>query len=111
MVSILGLIFVKDPFFNEPGYNGQEERYKKQSEDYNRDIRFYTLKYAILNNLRNLNNLEYFPKSFRSIIKLHFIKKYSLITKKVKEWIKLEIDNSRKQQMSEYLNQINTHYQ
>lgn len=111
LVSILGLIFVKDPFFNEPGYNGKEERYQKQSEAYNRDIRYNTLKYAILNNLQNLNNLEYFSKNFRSIIKLHFIKKYSLITKKVKEWIKLEIDNSRKQQMTEYLNQIDKKYQ
>ena len=48
LVSILGLIFVKDPFFNEPAYNGQEEIYQKQSETYNRDIRYNTLKYAIL---------------------------------------------------------------
>lgn len=111
LVSILGLIFVNNPFFNEPGFSALEEKYQKRSEEYNRDIRYYTLKYAIVDNLKNLHNLYYFPKEFSKIIKLHFIEKYLSINMKVKEWISLESESSkRKNEMISNLKELEKIY-
>ena len=54
IVSIQSLIFVAEPFFNEPGYErgiGTADGTRK-SDEYNRHIRECTLRYAVLEPLR-----------------------------------------------------------
>jgi ubiquitin-protein ligase len=54
LVSIQSMIFVPDPYFNEPGWDAQRGTTlgKKASECYNSQIREYTWKYAILDPLQ-----------------------------------------------------------
>ena len=68
IVSVQSLVFVAEPFFNEPGYErgiGTADGTRK-SDEYNRRIREYTLRYAILEALRK-------PSApFAAAIKEHF---------------------------------------
>lgn len=82
LVSIQSLIFVENPFFNEPGYekNLNNKNFSKASNDYNDKVRFNNIKWAICDVLENI------PKEFDDVIKNHFkIKKNEIITK-VNEW-------------------------
>ena len=68
IVSIQSLIFVNEPFFNEPGYErgiGTADG-KRKSDEYNRHIMEYTLRYAILEPLRKPN------AAFKEAIHVHF---------------------------------------
>lgn len=59
LISIQGLILVEEPFFNEPGYERNRDKSAKASEQYSRNIRKQTLKWAIEDPLRrSLDMLE-----------------------------------------------------
>jgi hypothetical protein len=43
---------VPDPYFNEPGHNPQQPQAAAQSEAYNKNVRAYTMQYAVRDMLR-----------------------------------------------------------
>lgn len=82
LVSIQSLIFVENPFFNEPGYekNINNESYSKKSNEYNDKVRFNNIKWAMCDILENI------PIEFENIIKTHFKLKKNEISNKINEW-------------------------
>ena len=82
LVSIQSLIFVENPFFNEPGYerNLNDRHYEKKSNEYNDNIRYENIKWAMCDVLENI------PIEFESVIKSHFKIKKNEISKKITEW-------------------------
>ena len=97
LISIQSFIFVENPYFNEPGYeaNLRTKKGDMLNKKYNDDIRFYTLKYAINENLKKL------PNGFKQIILTHFgLKKEYIINKYsqfMKETIKISKDEWQKE--------------
>jgi len=82
MVSIQSLIMVSDPYFNEPGF--EKSRGSKAgdqaSEGYNKNIRLYTVIYAMKHHLQNPSPY------FSDVISTHFrIKREEIITQ-LKSW-------------------------
>lgn len=55
MVSIQSLILVPEPYFNEPGYQSTlgTQQGTLSSENYNANIRQATVKWAMLDQIRN----------------------------------------------------------
>ncbi|CAN8061656.1 unnamed protein product [Agarophyton chilense] len=82
LVSIQSLIFVADPYFNEPGY----ERYmgtsqgKLYSEQYNSRIRFHSAFHAIQTQIR------YPPQEFAEGITAHFRLKRKYVKSILARW-------------------------
>jgi hypothetical protein len=82
LVSIQALILVAEPFFNEPGDEcmiGTMEG-KVESEEYNNNIRFETLRHAILEQMRNPSVV------FSKEIQAHFMIKKKPILAQLSEW-------------------------
>ena len=84
LISIQSLIMVDEPYFNEPGWERQmhTEQGKKSSFDYSDNIRLQTLKWAILDKLKNPT------KGFELAIKKHFYFKRDKIIKVLELWSK-----------------------
>ena len=82
IVSIQGLVMVKNPYYNEPGYEKQvDERSKTRAMEYNRGIQLNTMKWAMIDVIENP------PRGFENIVKKHFnLKKYS-IRKTCHRWL------------------------
>lgn len=103
-ISILAMIFVDDPYFNEPGYQttrGTEEGDKK-SKEYNKNIKYNTLHYAVYEPICK-------PKKenvFNDIIHNHF----KLVWEKAKDeyhkWIDEETNAVRKEEMKKWICEI-----
>ncbi|XP_049850273.1 uncharacterized protein LOC126322395 [Schistocerca gregaria] len=90
-VSIQSLIFVAEPYFNEPGYEstfGTRDAMKK-SKAYNETIQLATLKWAILDPLKNP-----YP-GFEDVIRIHFKLKSKAIKKCCNRWLQESFLNSR----------------
>ncbi|KAF1748227.1 hypothetical protein GCK72_024694 [Caenorhabditis remanei] len=87
LVSIQGLIFVKDPYFNEPGFERYQgtERGDEYSRKYNLQIEHATLNYAIREQLRKPSD------HFKEVIEKHLWLKREAILKQARAWI----DNMR----------------
>jgi ubiquitin-protein ligase len=83
-MSILSLILIEQPYFNEPGYESYINTPKGQSdsEKYNNRIRYYTMQHA-MNNL--IKNNEY--PQFTEVIKEHFKIKKDRILKECQKWV------------------------
>ncbi|EPB67239.1 ubiquitin--protein ligase [Ancylostoma ceylanicum] len=83
LVSIQGLIFVKDPYFNEPGFEKYQgtEKGDDYSRKYNLQIEHATLNYAIRDQLKNP------PEYFKKVIQRHFWLKRHAIIKQAKNWM------------------------
>lgn len=82
LLSIQSLIFVEEPYFNEPGYQAQigTTEGKVNSESYNKGVLKNNLTWGILNNLKN-------PcYTFKSAIEKHFYYKKTLIINKFKDY-------------------------
>ncbi|VDM53468.1 unnamed protein product [Angiostrongylus costaricensis] len=102
LISIQGLIFVKDPYFNEPGFEKYQgtEKGKDYSRKYNLKIEHATLNYAIRDQLKNP------PEYFKKVIQRHFWLKRHAIIEQAKQWIAqikkdaLETDRSLKRKES-----------
>ncbi|KAK4178765.1 putative baculoviral IAP repeat-containing protein [Triangularia setosa] len=94
LVSIQSMVFVENPYFNEPGYENRPDL--AQSESYNRDKENLTLQYAIIPWLSVLDKAWKPQPSdlvtladcriWGDIVLKHFELKGSTILAKVKEW-------------------------
>uniref|UniRef100_A0A0D6QRL6 UBC core domain-containing protein n=1 Tax=Araucaria cunninghamii TaxID=56994 RepID=A0A0D6QRL6_ARACU len=81
LVSIQSLIFVADPYYNEPGFEHHTNS-QGAAEEENRSHRYNTLKYAILGALQNPD------PSFKDLILMHFRQKKDEIMCQCDEWVK-----------------------
>src|SRR5690242_17577776 len=84
LVSIQSLIFVEQPYFNEPGYEVEmgTANGKQQSLEYNEVIRLGTIMWAMTDSLKNP------PVGFEEVVKAHFKLKRGIVLKQVKKWLK-----------------------
>ena len=81
MISIQSLIMNSTPYFNELGRETYRSDTDKLSINYNREIRYHCMKWAMLDVLRN-------PiKGFERVILKHFAIKASYIKKLCMQWI------------------------
>jgi ubiquitin-protein ligase len=82
LVSIQSLIFIEEPYFNEPGHERSmnSEHGKKASKEYNKNIKFNNLTWAMVDMLKNP------PKGFESVVKTHFKLKGNKILSEVNKW-------------------------
>jgi len=82
LVSIQSLIFVPDPYFNEPGYEStmHTEDGIRQNREYSFDIREGCIRHAMLHNLRNPVH------GFDQIIRDHFFLRKNAILSEVNRW-------------------------
>ena len=88
-VSIQSLIFVDEPFFNEPGH---EKHYGNpsvmlQSKAYNNPIKYNTVVLAMIQQIRKVTSKSTEFNPFRSVIVRHFIMKRDTILAQCKKWI------------------------
>jgi baculoviral IAP repeat-containing protein 6 len=62
------LILIEDPFFNEPGFEATRGTQvgTKRSNEYNRSIRQHTMRWAILEQLRDP------PRAFVKVVRAHY---------------------------------------
>ncbi len=83
-VSIQSLILVDKPYFNEPGYESSMNTPKgeQQSRQYNEVIRLATIRWAMLEQIRNP------PLGFEEVAKTHFKLKRLEIMQQCQQWIK-----------------------
>jgi len=83
VVSIQSLVMgVAQPFFNEPGYVGQEKNpeYKGQSEAYNRSVQVNSVRWAMIEPLKQ-------PQpGFEKVVRAHFFLQRDAILKEVEQW-------------------------
>uniref|UniRef100_A0A1I8BYR6 DUF1376 domain-containing protein n=1 Tax=Meloidogyne hapla TaxID=6305 RepID=A0A1I8BYR6_MELHA len=91
MESFNGLIFVHQPYFNEPGYEKNQGTPKgdESSRKYNLHIENATLVYAIYEQWKNG------PIYFRDIIKRHFWAKRESVLKQAERWLQQVVDEIR----------------
>lgn len=100
LVSIQSLIFVPNPYFNEPGYESEMNTSygKKQNDSYNDNIRYRNMQWAILDQLQNPS------KGFEQVIKTHFKIKKDKILEECGKWV--EESKSYKDEMKNVYNEI-----
>lgn len=102
LVSIQSLIFVSDPYFNEPSYEREmHTNYgKKQNKSYNDNIRLRNMQWAILDQLKNPS------KGFEEAIKTHFLIKKDKVLEECNRWVN-ETENYKNEYITVY-NKIKT---
>ena len=79
LLSIRSLMH-ENPYFNEPGYEGQSKSAQglKASEDYNKHVRFNTLKVAIRDMLMSsTGDNRHMPETLHGVMKRYFSQNYS----------------------------------
>ena len=83
MVSIQSLVMIPDPYFNEPGYEREygTETGKKHSHDYNQRVRLGTMKWAMVDQMKNPT------PGFEEAIKKHFKLKADHVKKTCAAWV------------------------
>ncbi|KAK4473155.1 hypothetical protein MN116_004337, partial [Schistosoma mekongi] len=88
LVSIQSLIFVSEPYFNEPGFECSMGTPKGiiVSYKYNARIRVATVRWAMINQLKHL------PIGFEEVVLKHFLHRRPFIISQVEQWI-LEMHN------------------
>jgi ubiquitin-protein ligase len=82
LISIQSLIFIEQPYFNEPGYEQSinSETGRKNSENYNKNIQYNTIVYAMIDMIKNP------PLTFKDVIINHFKLKKDHILKETRDW-------------------------
>uniref|UniRef100_A0A6C0J921 UBC core domain-containing protein n=1 Tax=viral metagenome TaxID=1070528 RepID=A0A6C0J921_9ZZZZ len=97
LISIQSLIFVENPYFNEPGYEKEmnTSKGKTNSFNYTDNIRLETIRVAMNNVLKNINFDESDKSNYNEFIKEHFKLKYIEICKTIEQWV----DESTKQKI------------
>ena len=82
LISIQSLIFIDEPYFNEPGHERSmnTEPGKKASKEYNKNVKFNNLTWAMVDMLKKP------PKGFESVIETHFKLKSNKILSEVGKW-------------------------
>lgn len=100
VVSIQSLIFVKMPYFNEPGYEKEigTPLGSRLNKDYNEPLRVATIQHAMVGQLRSP------PPGFETVIKAHFYFKRNSILDTCADW--LEEASSNKHRYSQLLYQV-----
>jgi ubiquitin-protein ligase len=95
LISIQSLIFIEEPYFNEPGY----ERYRntdagnKKNKEYNESRRMETIRWAINDKIKNP------PDAIKDFVKQHFEMKKDELKEITQKWVDEAI--SHKVKMSE----------
>ena len=99
IISIQSLILVDDPYFNEPGYEktSNTPTGKKQSELYNDNIRYETVRVAMIGMLKNK------LLSYEKFIEEHFKFKKNEIIEIVTKWYE---ESSNKQKFKIVLDEL-----
>jgi len=84
LVSIQSLILVERPYYNEPGYESQMGTHsgEKQSKAYIDNIRVQSIRWAMVDQLKNPS------PGYEDVIKNHFKLKKALIYREIQQWIK-----------------------
>ncbi|KAL7479202.1 hypothetical protein ACHAW6_004943 [Cyclotella cf. meneghiniana] len=93
LISIQALVFVPDPFFNEPfreAFRGTSHD-DVRSKQYNLKIRQYTIDAAIKSHLSSILSRNYEYSEFEGIMTKHFLEKRSLIEKEIQSWAKEDL--------------------
>ena len=87
LISIQSLILVDEPYYNEPSYERQMNTAtgNKKSFDYKDNIRFQTIKWGIIDKIKNP------PKSYEKFIKEHFRLKKTEIINITGKWVEESI--------------------
>ncbi len=95
-VSIQSLIFIPEPFFNEPGYEREigTSTGVEKSRAYNENLRLQTIRWA-MNDM-----LEHPPQHFSEIVQTHFRMNRDLILRETQTWVD-ESRGNRKQIITE----------
>jgi ubiquitin-protein ligase len=83
LVSIQSLIFVEDPYFNEPGYEKEINTVKGHNNNnkYNNKLKIETIRWAMINIIQNP------PLGYEEIVKKHFELKKDYIINQVDNWL------------------------
>ncbi len=106
ILSIQSLIFVDEPYFNEPGYEksiGSKDGIK-YSFEYNENIRYYTIKVAMIGIIKNSIS------GYDEFIKNHFKFKKDEILETVNKWYNetVKIKAKMKETVDELTSLLNT---
>jgi len=111
LVSIQSLILVSEPYFNEPGYERSRgtPSGNQNSRDYDVNIRQATVKWAMLEQIRNP------APCFKQVTHTHFWLKRNEIEKQCEEWIsdmegQVESDPNGSRAVSVGLASLKRHY-
>ncbi|XP_065914560.1 ubiquitin conjugation factor E4 A-like [Dysidea avara] len=102
LVSIQGLILIKDPMFKEPSYEriqGTEEGNAKSAE-YNSDLHVHTVRYAMLEQLRNP------PAGCEDIIKVHFTIQRDAVLKQCSEWLRQAVSTDQERRLRKAVDEL-----
>ena len=91
-ISVQSQILVNHPYFNEPGY---EKNYgtvdgDSNSQEYNNYVRYYNMKYAMLNIVKDVQQGRY--KEFKDMVLDHFKVKKDYILEIINKWTNEAID-------------------
>lgn len=100
LMSILVMIFVEDPFFNEPGYQkarGTDEG-ARRSEEYNRTVRYHTLNYAVYEPLRCCRDPQ-----LLQLARTHFNILWEVLHPEYVRWAEEECDPQRREKMYDWI--------
>ena len=100
LMSILAMIFVDDPFFNEPGYQslrGTDEGAKRSTE-YNANVRYHTLEYAVYKQLQSTQDPRLSP-----LVRTHFDILWNTLQPEYVRWANEERDPQRREKMHEWI--------
>ncbi len=91
IISIQSLILVEEPYFNEPGYerSAHKPEGKKQSAIYNDNIRYETMRVAMLGMLNNK------PDSYDKFIEEHFRLKKNEIIDVLNKWYEESLNKEK----------------
>jgi ubiquitin-protein ligase len=92
LVSIQSLIFVDQPYFNEPGYEKDYGTNKgtKKSNEYNEQLQYYTIELAMIDQIINS------PPEYKQVIMSHFKIKKNDILLTCKKWVDQAINNKER---------------
>jgi len=101
LVSIQSLIFVDEPYFNEPGHEKyiNDVRGKKKSNEYNEPLMIGTIRWAIINMIKNP------PSGMEEVIKIHFKMKKDEIINTTQKWCD-NCSNKSKEDLVEVRNEM-----
>lgn len=103
LVSIQSLIFVREPYYNEPGYEGKKSA--DQAEKENMRHREHTLSLAILAPLQKPDPM------FADLVHEHFKHKREEVQQQCDEWLNLTTEITAKQRMTTITKDIKTELQ
>lgn len=100
LVSLQSMVFVPDPYFNEPGYEREAKtpNGKKKSLSYNRELRLHTARHAILGALQRPDPV------FKEALRLHYGLRGQAVLGMLQQWVQEAGDE--KAQLQEQANQV-----